>query len=280
MTVPEQISPTRSRCSPAGRPSRLIVLSEEPHAASGGPSAVDARTRTNTGVTRGRLLAVCGLCGGAGASTLAYLVALATARSDPGSVLVGDTGGPTGGISYYAGVEAPRSLSEVAEQIASGLPTGQLVATTSDGVRVLASGPRFTAECPRAGIEMLLDQARERYALTIIDCGTLSRESDQVALASASHVAWVLPASASGARRALRVLDAITPTPPGHEVIVARHDGTAGAPPLRELKRLAACRGRTLVLLPRLPDLATGDVAAALDTAQVSLQAIQGVLAR
>ena len=229
---------------------------------------------------RGRLLAVCGLCGGAGASTLAYLVALAAARSDPGSVLVGDTGGPTGGISYYAGVEAPRSLSEVAEQIASGLPTGQLLATTSEGVRVLASGPRFIAECPRAGIEMLLDQARERYALCVIDCGTLSRESDQVALTSASHVAWVLPASTSGARRALRVLDAITPTPPGHEVIVARHDGTAGAPPLRELKRLAACRGGTLVLLPRLPDLATGDVAAALDTAQVSLQAIQGVLAR
>ena len=278
MTVRERPSSTRSRSR--ARPSRLIVLSEEPQAASAGPSAVDAPTGTNTGVMRGRLLAVCGLCGGAGASTLAYLVALAAARSDPGSVLVGDTGGPTGGISYYAGVEAPRSLSEVAEQIASGLPTGQLLATTSEGVRVLASGPRFTADCPRAGIEMLLDQARERYALTIIDCGTLSRESDQVALASASHVAWVLPASASGARRALRVLGAITPTPPGHEVIVARHDGTAGAPPLRELKRLAACRGRTLVLLPRLPDLATGDVAAALDTAQVSLQAIQGVLAR
>jgi len=277
MTVPEPISPTRSR-SPTGRPSRLIVLSEEPHSASAGASPVDARTGTDA--KRGRLLAVCGLCGGAGASTLAYLVALAAARSDPGSVLVGDTGGPTGGISYYASVEAPRSLSELAEQIASGLPTGQLLATTGEGVRVLASGPRFTDECPRAGIEMLLDHARERYALTIIDCGTLSRESDRVALASASHVAWVLPASASGARRALRVLGAITPTPPGHEMIVARHDGAAGAAPLRELKRLAACRGRTLVLLPRLPDLATGDVAAALATAQVSLQAIQGVLAR
>ena len=278
MTVRERPSSTRSR-SPA-RPSRLIVLSEEPHAASAGASAVGAPTGPNAGVTPGRMLAVCGLCGGAGASTLAYLVALDVARSDPGSVLVGDTGGPTGGISYYAGVEAPRSLSELAEQIDSGLPTGQLLATTSEGVRVLASGPRFTAEGPRAGIEMLLDQARERYALTIIDCGTLSRESDQVALASASHVAWVLPASASGARRALRVLGAVTPTPPGHEVIVARHDGAAGAAPLRELKRLAACRGGTLVLLPRLPDLATGDVAAALDTAQVSLQAIQGVLAR
>jgi Flp pilus assembly CpaE family ATPase len=252
---------------------------EERHAASAGASDVGAPVRMNSHVKRGRLLAVCGLCGGAGTSTLAYLVALAAARSDPGSVLVGDTGGPTGGISYYAGVEAPRSLSELAEQIASGLPTGPLLATTSEGVRVLASGPRFTAECPRAGIEMLLDQARERYALCVIDCGTLSRESDQVALANASHVAWVLPASASGARRALRVLDAITPTPPGHQVIVARHDGT-GAAPLRELKHLAAPRGAALVLFPRVPDLATGVIATALDAAQVSLQAIQGLLAR
>ena len=280
MTVPEQISPTRSRCSPAGRPSRLIVLSEKPHAANAGASDVGAPAGMNTHVERGRLLAVCGLCGGAGTSTLAYLVALAVARSDPGSVLVGDTGGPTGGISYYAGVEAPGSLTELAEQIVSGQPTGPLLATTSEGLRVLASGPRFTAECPREGIELLLDQARERYALCVIDCGTLARESDQVALASASHVAWVLPASACGARRALRVLDAITPTPLGHEVIVARHDGPARAAPLKELKHLAARRGATLVLLPRVPDLATGDIAAALDAAQVSLQAIQGLLAR
>ena len=280
MTVPEQISPTRSRCSPAGRPSRVIVLSEEPHAANAGASDVGAPAGMNTRVKRGRLLAVCGLCGGAGTSTLAYLVALAVARSDPGSVLVGDTGGPTGGISYYAGVESPGSLTELAEQIVSGQPTGPLLATTSEGLRVLASGPRFTAECPREGIELLLDQARERYALCVIDCGTLARESDRVALASASHVAWVLPASASGARRALRVLDAITPTPLGHEVIVARHDGPARAAPLKELKHLAARRGATLVLLPRVPDLATGDIAAALDAAQVSLQAIQGLLAR
>jgi Flp pilus assembly CpaE family ATPase len=280
MTVPEQISPARSRSSPAGRRSRVIVLSEKPHATDAGASGVDAPAAMDTHVKRGQLLAVCGLCGGAGTSTVAYLVALAVARTDPGSVLVGDTGGPTAGISYYAGVDAPRSLTELAEEIVSGQPTGPPLATTGEGVRVLATGPRFAAECPRAGIELLLDQARERYALCVIDCGTLARKSDLVALASASHVAWVLPASAGGARRAIRVLDAITPTPLGREVIVARHDGPARAAPLKELKHLAARRGATLVLLPRVPDLATGDIAAALDAAQVSLQAIQGLLAR
>ena len=46
------------------------------------------------------------------------------------------------------------------------------------------------------------------------------------------------------------------------------------------LGRLANDRGATLVLLPTLPDLTTGDIAHALETAQVSLQAIHGVLTR
>ena len=54
---------------------------------------------------RGSLLAVCGLCGGAGASTLAYLIAALRAEQQGGPVLVCDTGGPAGGLAAYA--EAP-----------------------------------------------------------------------------------------------------------------------------------------------------------------------------
>jgi len=264
----------------AGASSRLTVLAEERSDVSAPGSDVHSGARIGGGVKCGRLLAVCGLCGGAGASTLAYLVAVAAARSHLGSVLVGDTGGPTGGLSCYAGVEAPRSLAEVAGQIVAGLPAGQLIATGSGGVRVLATGPRFTAECVREGIELLLDHARERYALTVIDCGTLAREADQIALARASHVAWVLPATVSGVRRACRVLDAISPQLPGTELLVARHDEHERKAPLSELRRVARDRGATLVLLPTVPDIASGDLAAALEVAQVSMQAIQETLAR
>ena len=113
--APEQNSATRSPTRHGGTP----IAPHRPRRSSrtrrdAGASDVDAPTGcAPAGVARrGPLLAVCGLCGGAGASTLAYLVALAAARGDPGSVLVADTGGPTGGISYYAGVEAPRSLTE------------------------------------------------------------------------------------------------------------------------------------------------------------------------
>ena len=114
----------------------------------------------------------------------------------------------------------------------------------------------------------------------MVDCGTLAREADQVALAKASHVAWVLPATGSGVRRARRVLEAANPCPSGRELIVARHDERAPKTAVRELKRLAEHRRATLVLFPSLPDLAVGQLDRALELAQVSLQAIAGALGR
>jgi Flp pilus assembly CpaE family ATPase len=238
------------RPAPQRRAMRLTVVPDEPPTDSAATLDTRKSCRPQTATSRGRLLAVCGLCGGAGTSTLAYLIALAAARSSNALVLVADTGGPSGAISCYAGVQAPRSLPELAEHVTAGLPTGQLVATTSDGVRVLATGPRFTPACARDGIELLLEHARQRYALTVIDCGTLARQADQIALASASHVAWVLPATVSGVLRASRVLDAINLSPPGGELLVARRDERGRKAAHRELKRLAQQRHATLVLVP------------------------------
>jgi Flp pilus assembly CpaE family ATPase len=279
MNAGEPIAPDRVALQ-ASRPSRITVLAEEPSGVRMPGADNHAAGEIGRGVKRGRLLAVCGMCGGAGASTLAYLVALAAADSHPGSVLVADTGGPTGGLSAYAGVETPRSLAELSERTVPGQRVRLEVATSSDGVRVLATGPRFTAECAPDGIQVRLDQARERHSLTVVDCGTLARDADRVVLARATHVAWVLPATVSGVRRADRVLDAITLHVPGDEVLVARHHEHARKAPLKELAQLARNRGASLVLVPSLPDIAVGDAAAARDAAQVSLQAILGLLAR
>jgi hypothetical protein len=119
-----------------------------------------------------------------------------------------------------------------------------------------------------------------RYALTVIDCGTLAQEADQIGLARASHVAWVLPATVSGVLRASRVLDAINPSPPGGELLVARHDERRRKAAHRELKRLAQQRHATLVLVPTLPDLANSKTDAVLEAAQIPLQAILGTLSR
>jgi MinD-like ATPase involved in chromosome partitioning or flagellar assembly len=268
---------------PPGRRRRLTVIDRHPPAGAPGsprpaePQPGPARERH---VIRGPLLAVCGLCGGAGASTLAYLAARFSARRRSMPVLVCDTGGPTGGLADHAGVATARSLLEIAEQLTAALATGRVYAVGHDGVRVLATGPRFTPLCARDGVERVLEHARAAHALTVVDCGTLAREADRIALAKASHVAWVLPATPGGVRRGTRVLDAVDPQPPGRELVVARRDAREPKAALSDLKRLAERRNAALILVPHLPGLHGGEADAALDAAQVALQAIDGLLER
>jgi len=222
---------------------------------------------------------VCGLCGGAGTTTLAYLIGLFTARHQPGSVLVCDTGGPSGGLATYADIAAPRSLIELAELATPGMPTGSPYVETKEGLRVLATGPRFTTGCPREGVMRVLDRLRTAHALTVVDCGTLTREAEQLVLAQASHVSWVLPATVSGVRRAEAVLEAVDRVG-GRELVIARRDTRDRQASLAQVKALAARRSDTLIVVPYLPDLAKAPPAVALELAQVPLQAIHGALQR
>ena len=147
----------------------------------------------------GPLLAVAGLSGGAGASVLAYLIAVTAARESSAPVLVVDTGGPTGGLASHAGVSAPRTLADIAERIAAEEPvTGALWADGEHGLRVLAGAPQFTVDGDRDAVLRVLADAREAHGLTVADTGTLARGAEQAALAAATHVAWTLPASTDG----------------------------------------------------------------------------------
>ena len=250
---------------------RVTVLDRDPGRALDQPASP---------VKLGPLLAVCGLTGGAGATTLAYLVAVAAAQQDAGPVLVADTGGPSGGLAARAGVETPRSLPELASQLAAGRPLqGGVYASGAAGVRVLASGPEFTPTGAHQQLARLLIDAREAHELTVIDCGTLAGDADRVALAAATHAAWVLPATADGVRLAGRVLDA-APAIAAKQLVVGRREARQPKAPLRELRRIAADRHAPLVLVPHLPGLGTTRLDGAVEAAQVPLQAILGALTR
>jgi hypothetical protein len=228
----------------------------------------------------GPLLALCGLMGGAGTTTLAYLVALAAAREGAGPVLVADTGGRSGGLAARAGVETPHSLPELASDLADGLPLrGGLYATGPAGLRVLATGPACTSTHAYEELTSLLIDAREAHCLTVVDCGTLSRDVDQVAAAVSTHAAWVMPATTYGVTRGRAVLEA-SPHVAGNELVVARRDIRQSKAPLRELRRIAYERQAPLVLVPHLPGLDTGRLEGAMEAAQVPVQAILGALRR
>jgi MinD-like ATPase involved in chromosome partitioning or flagellar assembly len=231
-------------------------------------------------VSLGPLLAVCGLAGGAGVTTLSYLIALAAVRQWTDPVLVADTGGPSGSLAACAGVEVPRSLGELADQLAAGVPLGGGVyATGRDGLRVLATGPEFSSRPADDEVVSLLAHAREAHGLTVIDCGTLTRNAEQTAAAAATHLAWVLTATAHGIGRGLRVLEAAPPMA-GKELIVARNDVRQASAPLRQLRRVAAERRAPVILVPHLAGLDSGRLDTCAEAAQIPVQAILGTLRR
>ncbi len=228
----------------------------------------------------GPLLAVAGLSGGAGASVLAYLIAVTAARESSVPVLVVDTGGPTGGLASHAGVSAPRTLADIAQRIAAEEPvTGALWADGEHGLRVLAGVPQFTVDGDRDAILHVLADAREVHGLTVADAGTLARGAEQATLAAATHVAWTLPASNDGVSRARRVLERIAPLS-RPEIVVARADPAVGKPPLSALADLADDRRAPLVLMPSLGDVSRAASDALANRAALALQAIGGVLHR
>lgn len=228
--------------------------------------------------TPGPLLAVVGLCGGAGASTIAYLTAATAAVQSSVPVLVCDTGGPTAGLAVYAGVKACRTLADAAELVGCAEPlTGGLFAVDEHGLRVIAGDPQFTVDPEKAGVQRVLNDAREAHGLTVLDGGTLARASDQAALGVATHVAWVLPASESAVSRARRVLDRIAPLS-RPELLVARSDGAKA--PIGALRELADHRRAPLVLMPGVPDFLDMPVLDIAAEAALTLQAIGGLLRR
>ena len=227
----------------------------------------------------GSLLVVAGLCGGAGASTLAYLIAVSAAARSSVPVLVCDTGGPSAGLSAYADAHTAHTLSELSEQVAATQPiAGELCAVGRHGLRVIASDPQFTVAGDGEGIARVLADAREVHGLTVIDAGTLAREADRVALGVASHVAWVMPATQSALLRAPRVLTRIAPLGKPELLIARECEGHRA--PLGALCDAADERRAPLVLMPTVGELAVTDVDGATERAALALQAVGGLLCR
>lgn len=228
----------------------------------------------------GPLLVVAGLSGGAGTSTLAYLIAATAAVQSTAPVLVADAGGPTGGLAAYAGVRAPRTLAAISERLAAGEPlTGRLWAEGEHRLRVLANQPEFTVQGDREQIRRVLTDARAVHGLTVVDVGTLASASEQAALALATHVVWVLPASMNGVLRAGGVLGRVAALSVP-EVVVARAEPTVRRAPIAALADLADERHAPLVMMPEVGDPAANTAVVLADRAQITLQAIGGVLRR
>jgi len=211
----------------------------------------------------GPLVAVGGLAGGAGTSTLAYLLARRAARHSTVPVLLAELD-PGGGLVALAGAASSLALGELAravdEECAPDRPFAEVVA----GLRLVASteagdpGP-----LPVGVLERLLDDARAAHGLVVVDAGQPTAGEAERLLAMADHLLLCVPATAAGVRRAeLRLSGGLlrrVGTASRRALVCAATQQGAPAQ-VRQLRRLGDGRFDRLLLVPHLPQLARGDL--------------------
>jgi len=233
--------------------------------------------------TGGPLVAVAGLVGGAGASTLAHLLAAAAAAaSSSAPILLAETGGSRASLGLLAGVSSPGSLDQVARDVDAGRRSeGPPFAVTVDGLRVIAGGPCLESRDGNdESIELVLDDARAAHGLTVVDCCSIDRVVDQIVLTRATHVVWVAPAATSASVRAAAVLDDAELPITARELLAVRLDDDVDTPPAppRAWSEIARRRDADVVLVPRIPRIDSLPLADRLDEVALALRAIVGAL--
>ena len=220
--------------------------------------AVPATPAPESTTRGGPLVAVCGLQGGAGASTLANLLATSAAtRDQEGRVVLIEAPGATGDQAVLTDARSTVSLAELAAQVAAGRSPRRFWGRAG-ALRVIATDPQPTPQAT-TGRELVdvLNAARGEHALGVVDAGTVRAPHATTVLAAASHVIWVLRLEPGAVARARALLASrLVPALGARQILtvrgaVARERFGGQGPALRQL---AADHSARLVLMP---DLAT-----------------------
>jgi Amidohydrolase family len=226
----------------------------------------------------GPLVAVCGLVGGAGTSTLALALARQAASHSNVPVLLTESSPERGGLAVLAGRGSPLCLRELARQLDAGERPAEAFVELDGGPRLVAGAPRAAAAVEADLLRRVLADARAEHGLVVVDCGQPSRDEACV-LGEATHIVWTLPASRSALRHAQVLFAAGVLPRPGtaREALVASAIQPRGWARLRELRRLAEHRCERLALVPHSRRLAQDDLAGLEDLAD-AVAAIAGLI--
>jgi hypothetical protein len=210
---------------------------------------------------RGPLVAVCGLVGGSGASTLSYLMARRAARHSSVPVLLAELQ-DHGGLAALTGAAGPLGLRELALAVDRQDQPAVPFAELPGGLRLVAS-PRLAATeaASAAALERVLGDAHAAHGLTVVDAGQTAAPDDGTLLAAASHVLFVLAASPAALRRVELLAHAGIFDRPrgGPAALVAVATRPQPAVRIGQLRRLAERHLDRLLLVPYLPELAAGN---------------------
>jgi MinD-like ATPase involved in chromosome partitioning or flagellar assembly len=224
-------------------------------------AAADAAERTLLAFHQagGPLVAVCGLAGGAGVSTLAYLLARGAARHSTVPVLLAELD-PGGGLAALAEASSSLALGELARAVDEQRTPERPFAEPTAGLRLVASAHPSAAGPLRTGaLERLLEDARAAHGLVVVDAGQPTHGETDRLLAKADHLMLCVPATAAGVRRAeLQLAGGLLRRTGagGHSTLVCTATQPGAHAQVRRLRRLADGQVERLLLVPHLPQLA------------------------
>jgi MinD-like ATPase involved in chromosome partitioning or flagellar assembly len=213
-----------------------------PASAAAGPLAFDK--------LGGPLVAICGLTGGAGTSTLALQLASRAAQDSGAPVLLTEQDARRPGLAAITGSTTPRALAALAREVADERPPADTFTELDDGPRLIAAAQAADVHADPVAVRSLLDDARTAHGLVIVDCGT-HWTKDEPVLECATHVIWTIAATATAAMRGTLALETIAP-PAGRarEILAATCVRPGRGVSVRTMRRLAAARCERLVLVP------------------------------
>jgi Flp pilus assembly CpaE family ATPase len=211
----------------------------------------------------GPLVAVCGLAGGAGTSTLAYLLARRAARHSTAPVLLAELN-PGGGLVALVGAASSLALGELARAVDEECAPERPFAEAAPGLRLVAATELGAPDpLPSGALERLLDDARAAHGLVVIDAGQPTTGAGERLLAMADHLLLCVPATAAGVRRAeLQLASGLLRRAgsAGNRALVCAATQQGARAKARQLRRLADGRVDRLLLVPHLPQLAEGEL--------------------
>jgi MinD-like ATPase involved in chromosome partitioning or flagellar assembly len=208
------------------------------------------------------LVAVVGLVGGAGTTTLAYLLARRAARHNHAPVLLAELH-DQGALALLTRCGSDRALAGLAAALDAGIPVDAPCVAVGGSLHVVAATqPTLDSYVPvaEAALERVLADARATHRLVVVDAGPLTNPAAAPLLRHASQIVLVTAAWPQALTQVERL--GASGSLPRHGkaattlAVVRTRPGRKSS--VRDARRLAERHVDRLLLVPHVPALSDG----------------------
>jgi pilus assembly protein CpaE len=180
----------------------------------------------------GHVVAVCGVRGGVGASTIAVNLALQLAETGHGHVALLDMHLRGGTCGLLLGLRPGAGLRVVLEEPerADGLFLERVAIPVQDRVQLIAAeeGLETLPEPTEEGVRRLLELLQHRFNQVVIDLPMPPGPAERIVLAAARHIALVMGPDVAGVRDAVAARKLVGPGAASRVMTVLNRAGQPG----------------------------------------------------